>query len=221
MTLVTWLPRLLSFRILPGRVSVDFLYRPSVQNSAVKKSGFATPLIHTKPRTNDPGNTRQGSSQDITGDNPLLRGIGHGNHCVTSTLLANRSTSGRRCERSSGGRTVCAPSPTSVRRILRRRAPANLRASRRKRSTSSDSPAEQSAQAASIRSTRDRPTNLPFTRVHRECRRDHNRTSGQSTLRRNDRIPACKTGWNAARSKPSGSCEGGKSGRVMVGGNGL
>jgi DNA-directed RNA polymerase specialized sigma24 family protein len=39
----------------------------------VKKPGFATPLIHTKSRTNDPGNTRLDSSQDIAGDNPPRR----------------------------------------------------------------------------------------------------------------------------------------------------
>lgn len=47
------------------------------------------------------------------------------------------------------------------------------------------------------------------------------RGSGARDARRNDRISACRTVWYATRSKPGGSWEGGKSGRVMAGGNGL
>jgi hypothetical protein len=54
-------------------------------------------------------NNRRGSSQDIAGDNPLLRRNVPGNHYLTSLSEPLRSISGRRCERTSGG-----PADTSL-----------------------------------------------------------------------------------------------------------
>ena len=59
------------------------------------------------------------------------------------------------------------------------------------------------------------PTEFAVKTRIAESRRIHR------TLRRKERISAYRTGWKAARSKPSGSREGGKSGRVIWDGNGL